>query len=183
MKFCKQCGAKVVPPATFCEECGLRFVPQRDADPSASDKSLLAACTLVLLFLLLAVLLYWSQPGSKPKPHTVSTPSAPISPERLWEQDEAKRRDDPAYRLLAIQRDRNRDVVAELERLRERNDMAGFRAVLGARAVELNAVIEAVEADYDTYSIEDKRNILNTLTKERDWALSSYAGLKSLDLE
>jgi hypothetical protein len=59
--------------------------------------------------------------------------------------------------------------------------MAGFRAVLRSRALELSRIVAAVEADDETYSIEEKRNILKPLVQERDWAISSHSGLQSLD--
>jgi hypothetical protein len=82
--------------------------------------------------------------------------------------------------LLAKQANRNQDVMAEIRRLGDRNDFDGVSSVLRSRAAELNQVIAEVEAD-SSYSVADKRKILAVLTQERDWALSSYIGLKSIN--
>jgi hypothetical protein len=70
--------------------------------------------------------------------------------------------------------------VQEVRSLGRLQDFEGVATLLRARTVELDKVIAEVEAA-SSYSMADKRKILAVLSRERDWALSSYIGLKSLD--
>lgn len=82
--------------------------------------------------------------------------------------------------LLGTQANRNKDVTSEIRRLGARNDFEGIVAVLRTRSRELEQVINEVELD-PSYSVSDKRRILQVLNQEHDWALSSYIGLKSIN--
>lgn len=82
--------------------------------------------------------------------------------------------------LIAEQADRHRQFSNEIRALADRKDFDGFVLVVRTRAMELDRVIREVESD-SNYSISDKRKILQLLGSQRDFLLSSYIGLKSVN--